>query len=90
MPVASTDHDALNVYPNPCSSNVDVALHPNDEARSVTLAMMDMLGKTLYSRDFSAGTENIRLDLSDFPNGIYILQLTDDNGNITKKRLLKR
>lgn len=83
--------EKMNIFPNPCGNSVEITLRqPDDDSYYSTLSMMDVLGKVLLNKELSSEAMNINLDLSDFPDGIYILQLTDTKGTITKKRLLKR
>ncbi len=68
----------VNVYPNPTNgiSNLLVEL---DEASTISINVVNILGKTVYSfqsEKFMAGNYSSKVDLSNQPNGIYLAYVT--------------
>ena len=79
--ITSSDFD-FNVYPNPSSSVVNLALHGNDN----TVVLRSMLGVTV--RTFSASSSLV-FDVSDLPTGLYLVEVTDnETGQSKSKKLL--
>jgi hypothetical protein len=80
----------MNVYPNPSTGlfNINIQNMPNE---AVTLNVLDALGRivTSYQTTVNNDDATIRLDLSTFAKGIYLLQLQSNHGQITKKIMVK-
>ena len=66
------------VYPNPSTGIFNIALQ-EDASVSVT----DMLGKVIYTNKVKSGNNTI--DISNYQSGIYLLNVTSENGSVTKK-----
>lgn len=71
------------VFPNPASSHVYVTLDGHGSSR-VELRVTDMTGNLLQVK-VARGGENVQLDLSKFPPGMYLVQITGKQGTTTKK-----
>ncbi len=78
------------VSPNPSTGEFNLTLNLNNNQR-VTLKVVDMLGKTVLDLGASSlqkGANNISINLSDVPKGVYLLQF-NTNGNQTIFKLIK-
>lgn len=80
------DH-SIKVYPNPFAdfTNLEFSL---DETSVVKVDVCNFLGKTVYSeatREYPAGSHNIRINSSSMSSGVYIIKLTVDNQTYTHK-----
>ena len=74
----------LRVYPNPCNSgilNLRLKNSGTSSTEGYSIRISDLLGQTVLSSKFSE-----RLDLSILRQGIYILYLTDHEGNTSAVR----
>ena len=69
----------LIIYPNPTSDYINIA---NDQLKEV--AIIDFTGKTLLK------ASSKKLDLSDLPKGVYILNATLANGKSISKKIIKK
>ena len=69
----------LTLYPNPAQENTTLEFHAK-EAERLTLSIYDLSGRSIQKRtiDAAAGTNRVRLDLVDFPGGVYMLELLSD------------
>lgn len=72
------------LYPNPAQNNVYI----DKVGAGTTLLLKDMTGHTLNSKTLQSQHES--LDLSAYPAGNYILELTDKNGGRLVKKVSKR
>ena len=84
-PVASIE-DLLefNVYPNPVTDQVTIQQPFNG---NVEIRVMDMGGRVLHSGNY---TDNqIRLNMSDYPSGAYLLLLRHDSELFSRKIIKK-
>jgi hypothetical protein len=62
----------MQVYPNPVSGN----FHIQTELLDFKISMFDLKGSLLYT-----GLNQSLIDVSQFSNGIYLLEITDDKTN---------
>jgi hypothetical protein len=69
----------VSVYPNPAASQFNIQLSENGTALSV----FDLSGKKLFTRNVNG--LQAHLDLSSYPDGIYLLEITSGSGSIHKK-----
>ena len=69
-----------NVYPNPASNMLTVDV-PNGDA--IEVALTDMQGKVIATTSLTNHTAYF--DVSDLPNGLYLLHLTGQKSNATVK-----
>jgi len=72
----------LSLYPNPSSDIITINTPSGVEITSTTL--YNLLGKIVLNN-----TNNNQINLSDLPTGVYILNITTDNGSISKKVVRK-
>lgn len=77
---------SLNLYPNPVSSDLIIQLKGGlfDNAY---LTLYDSHGKSII-KETVKGSEH-RMNLSDIPEGVYIISLTGKQGNIVRKFVKK-
>lgn len=76
--------DIVNIYPNPSSQSIHVEF---DNLSTVKIDITDGNGRLLKS--LNNVVNQCVIDISEFANGIYFLQLQTDNDIIVKKILKK-
>ena len=75
---------SIKIYPNPTDNRFTLKLEGSNEAK---VRMSDMLGKVIYTT--STKGESIELSKTDgFSSGLYIIQVSDQNGFTVNKKLL--
>lgn len=81
--------DYLSVYPNPSRGLFNVEISNLNGAAS--LSVIDSKGKVIFSEDFYSNGQRVMriIDLSDFSNSIYILQLRTNEGVRVEKMVKK-
>ena len=79
----SYDHDLFSVYPNPSSNGYVNIISKNQSA--MVISIYDMFGKQVINQTVN----NMRVDISALTAGIYIMNISQGNGNITKKLVIK-
>ncbi len=78
---------SLNVHPNPFSSATSISFQL-DERSSITLEILDELGKTcaiLASAPYEAGSHEIKWNSDRVPSGSYFVRLRTSKETLTKK-----
>ncbi len=82
--VAVSNNEAVTyfhaVFPNPVDNHVSVVLDAAWNNRTTTYRISDMLGVNYESGNLESGQ---KIDLSELPNGIYLLTLTSEKGQTT-------
>jgi len=91
LPLKKLKEDAnfannASVYPNP--NNGLFILQINNPSSVKTFEIQDMLGQIIHSSDNNILNAN-NIDISSFKPGIYCLRLTDINGKICVKKIVK-
>ncbi|MFM9051924.1 MAG: FG-GAP-like repeat-containing protein, partial [Bacteroidota bacterium] len=71
------------VFPNPASASVGIKANEEALYGNCFLSIHDLTGKELLHEQLS--DRSIRLDVSDFPTGIYLVRLHGDGVNVTQK-----
>ncbi|HET6539146.1 MAG TPA: FG-GAP-like repeat-containing protein [Chryseolinea sp.] len=76
----------IKVYPNPTNSFINVSIGGHFD--SSMLIVRDLLGREISRR--SMGENTLSIDLGDFADGIYMLNITGDKGEILlQKKVIK-
>lgn len=54
---------------------------------TVSIELIDLLGKIVYTKQFNTekGNQLLKLDLADLPNGMYIFKMNDGTQQVAKK-----
>lgn len=78
----------FKVFPNPTSGELNVALS-NYAGRSVSLEVHNTMGKLLFRRELDElhNSEEV-IDLSAFPNGMYLIQINSEGIPSKMKRVI--
>lgn len=73
----------LNIYPNPSSGSINLSFISAGSEKYI-VRIFDLLGKSVYDNSFNAieGTNELNLDLSYIPKGIYLLYFENENGSM--------
>lgn len=83
-PVGTSDYvnNSLRIYPNPVSST----LHIKTEKKG-TLQIRSMNGKLLSTFEINRNEQPV--DLSQYANGIYLVEFIDSDNRIIRKKIIK-
>ncbi len=84
--VPSYEKDAsVKIYPNPFNTAINIGLNEL-VTQKLTVSITNVLGQVLYTETFLNPSGLIQLNaLSDLPKGIYFVELSAPEINITKK-----
>ncbi len=81
------DNQTFRVFPNPAQDYFNVAFKTS-ESTIMSIALFDALGQqvqTIPTSTYPAGANNLTVDTSQLANGIYILTLQTDEGNVSRR-----
>jgi len=71
----------FTIFPNPASNTINIS---SNQTPITSIAIKDVLGKLVYSEEFSA-TDSRTLDISSFAKGMYFVLVN----NIVSKKIIK-
>lgn len=77
----------INVYPNPSNGIVFVDCS-NINSKDNNILIIDITGKQIYSSQLTAQVVN-KIDISSLPNGIYIAQIKNGDGDVDSFKIVK-
>ncbi len=77
-----------NMYPVPATNELNIEL-ANLFNQPVEVSITDMTGKVLLTKTFTThvGQNNIKLDIGDLFGGMYMVQISNEQGRISKKMI---
>ncbi len=90
MPDADTKNGSdISLYPNPVRSNVYIEFNAK-EASKADIVIYDLRGRVVFSQASSTakGLNKVSFNLADLPSGTYVLKVTVDEQQFTKKFLI--
>lgn len=81
--VIDNEESLVNIYPNPARDMLNIELP--DDVQLVTI--MNPVGQMVYSNHLKSGKTTI--DLNGFMSGVYFIQISTENGKITKRIVIQ-
>jgi sugar lactone lactonase YvrE len=75
----------VRIYPNPAINELIIT---SDEKKICNLALFNIIGQIVFEQ--SCATASIKLDISNFPPGVYLIAITDDEQQKIVKKLVKQ
>ncbi len=78
----------FEVFPNPASGLCNVRFELK-KAQHGTLDILDLLGKTVWAKNFETNSMDIRLNSRDFSPGIYVIRLHTTNATESLKWIVE-
>jgi len=85
-----TDVETLNqlneliIYPNPNNGLFSIDF-PSNQNRIITI--FDISGKTIFEK--SINKSNLSIDISDYENGLYLLEIIENDNKINRYKIIK-
>jgi subtilisin family serine protease len=80
----TSENQNVSVYPNPASDVLNVMIR-NPRANSAALVVKNVLGQTVITKNISAQSQDLLLDVSALKSGIYFLQAGEGSSMKTVK-----
>lgn len=77
----------LRVFPNPTTGMINIYVNDRDE--SLLMRIYNMQGQMIMNRLINPGDTYLALDLSGFPEGLYMMEFITSEAVVTRKLLLE-
>lgn len=81
--INESNKDTYKIYPNPSNSNIYI--NTGNSIKKTSLRVFDITGKFL--KQVTIETKRTELNISDFQDGFYIIEITNDNMSFKYKFL---
>jgi hypothetical protein len=81
--VQENDIPSVSVYPNPTKDIINIKW--NARINNGTITIFDLQGRLLKTENINSNSNQYQLNLSDLPNGIYILEVNSMNFKYNQK-----
>jgi hypothetical protein len=75
--------EAISIYPNPATDFICINLSPTPTLNEIKI--LDLTGRTIETRSVRKGENNIRIRVSDYPSGVYMISFTSDQETKVRK-----
>jgi hypothetical protein len=82
---------SMELYPNPASSVSNLEMNVATKG-NVSVKIINVTGQVISevsNQEYAAGKYNISIDLSKLQSGIYMINMTSNDGVVTKKMIVK-
>ena len=88
--VADNTLSGMKLYPNPASSNVNIAIS-STESGNATLAVFNLMGQMVYSENvaLAEGNNLVKVSVSDLNAGVYMINIKTSKGTSTQKLVVR-
>ncbi len=80
--ISGVSMERLNIYPNPTNGQVMVDLNTSE---TTLITLSDMSGKRIYTEALKATNGIHSIDLSNYPQGLYIIQVQSGDRNFVNR-----
>ncbi len=82
------DKGGIKIYPNPVQDELNVEFAT---AGKYSIIITDVVGKTISNNTMSVSAGRTVLPMGQYPNGMYLIQVTDEKGNmLVKDKIIKQ
>ena len=75
--------EGVSVYPNPTNGVVNIS---NAQGSENEIQVLDITGKVVIAKTVSTSTS---FDLSQFGTGVYIVKVSNENGQLVERVVVK-
>ena len=76
------------IYPNPTSGVISIDFIENGESTQKQVSVYAITGKIVYSYIFNSQT--FEIDMHDYPSGLYLIEITENSGNVLQAKIIKQ
>ena len=83
-----TNETKIQVFPNPTSSQLNIQIDPASGAQWTTAEIYDVHGRLLTTQ--AINTYSLRFNVQDFPQGVYMITVKSDNGDVYTTKFIKQ
>jgi hypothetical protein len=79
----------IDIIPNPNNGSFTLSLM-NDFKNQVEIEIISVIGNSVWSSKLPAGKDKLKVELPDLQEGVYLIQLTENNKKHYKKMVINK
>ena len=85
--INDVDDDIISIFPNPTNGSINIMLNQS-VSKINEISIFNILGQPVYNKSINEGGEFVlKVDLSEYSEGIYILNLIHNSGKKDTRRI---
>ncbi|HOZ90971.1 MAG TPA: T9SS type A sorting domain-containing protein [Bacteroidia bacterium] len=88
MGISNIEQGVLNIYPTVTTGNIN--LESSNERKAISIAVINMIGKEVKRLNFIQNNGKTILNLSELPDGVYVLKINMNGQAINKRIVIRR
>ncbi|HQX69033.1 MAG: T9SS type A sorting domain-containing protein [Bacteroidia bacterium] len=86
--ISNIEQGVLNIYPTVTTGNIN--LESSNERKAISIAVINMIGKEVKRLNFIQNNGKTILNLSELPDGVYVLKINMNGQAINKRIVIRR
>jgi polyhydroxybutyrate depolymerase len=80
----------ISSFPNPASDKITIELSAGSQFENAELSIIDIQGRKVHSQKFHADRQQIKLDVADWPKGIYLIHIINNDYTTINSKFMIR
>ncbi len=85
----AAEHE-ISIFPNPASDIVNIDLGSVEYGKDITIDIYDMLGRKVDMQNCNSSEGNIEINVANYCEGLYFVNMNIDGHRVTEKVLIAR
>ena len=79
----------ISIAPNPSNGQLNINTNLNSD-KDLQITIYNTLGQAIFSKNFIASSNTMNIDLSAYPGGVYIVNISTGSEKIVKRLILNK
>ena len=79
----------LSLYPNPATNTITIEFDDMEDVSQANVLVLNQSGQMIHVKPVIQDNK-IKINISNFPNGLYFLSIRTENNNVTRKIVVLR
>ncbi len=80
----------IDIYPNPASDIIYIQTGELESGKNIEMQLIDITGRVIMTDEFESGSEDISVNVNEYPQGLYFVALNIDGNRVTRRIMLAR
>ncbi|HNQ68163.1 MAG TPA: PKD domain-containing protein [Bacteroidales bacterium] len=80
----------IDIYPNPASDYIYIQTGKLETGKDIEVKLIDITGREIISEEYQVGYNDIRINVNNLPQGLYLVTLRTDNNRITQRIMISK
>ncbi|MDR2834927.1 MAG: PKD domain-containing protein [Bacteroidales bacterium] len=80
----------IEIYPNPATNNIFIQTGELEFGKDLFIQFFDVTGKCLFEKKTTVSGQEIMLDVTNYPSGLYFVSLITGSNKVSQKILINK